>query len=48
MDEMISNISLKQIQEQNRNDRIPSWIVLYGQIYDITSFITLHLGFYLI
>jgi len=37
-------ISLKQIEEHNGSDKKSSWIVLYGQVYDITSFISLHPG----
>ncbi|CAF1432615.1 unnamed protein product [Rotaria magnacalcarata] len=43
-DETMSYISLKELEEHNGSDKRSSWIVLYGQVYDITSFINLHPG----
>jgi fatty acid desaturase len=40
----MSYISLKQVEEHNGSDKKCSWIVLYGQVYDITSLINLHPG----
>lgn len=40
----MSHISLQQVEEQNSSDKKSSWIVLYGQVYDITSFISHHPG----
>lgn len=37
-------ISVKQVEEHNGSDDKSSWIVLYGQVYDITSFIKHHPG----
>jgi linoleoyl-CoA desaturase len=37
-------ISVKQVEEHNGSDNKSSWIVLYDQVYDITSFISLHPG----
>lgn len=37
-------ISLKEVEEHNSSDKKSSWIVLYGRVYDITSFINLHPG----
>ncbi|CAF0893205.1 unnamed protein product [Rotaria sordida] len=43
-EKMMSYITLKQVEEHNGSDKKSSWIVLYGKVYDITSFLNLHPG----
>jgi len=47
-DTKMAYISLKQVEEQNGSDDKSSWIVLYGQVYDITSLIRFHPGGHII
>jgi fatty acid desaturase len=44
IDAKMPRISLKQVEEHNGSDDKSSWIVLYGKVYDITSFIKFHPG----
>ncbi|CAF2842976.1 unnamed protein product [Rotaria sp. Silwood2] len=43
-DKTMPCITLKQVEEHNGSDKKSSWIVLYDQVYDITSFLNIHPG----